>query len=397
MIKSVRIKHFKAIKDSGKLTLGPLTVFVGHNGTGKSSVIEALEFFVAYACHGIDAAVTPWYDASHVWWQGTERKPVAGQSFQPLPLEIKIFGQEGKESEIGTWSAVSRFSKLTEAVGQYKAESFVPVFERFSSGKKYFRERLLGGEFVNKDNPATEPFSRKPFSIEPIFRISPYPDWRRWMFLNLDPFRIATPSPRTQALDWRMERSGAHLARYLQSFLDQDPDGFAGMVDAIRYILPYAAGLQPEVTRDLINQLSFFQLTEEFQNERPVNLPAWVLSGGTLRILAIVAALRHPTPPPVLFVEELENGLDPRAMGFLVEEIKYATQSGRTQVIATTHSPYLLDKLALDHVIIVDRKPGEPPVFSKASENEELKAWGERFAPGSLYTMGMFRGKGEQP
>ncbi len=42
---SIRVRHFKAVEDSGPLKLGPVTAFVGYNGTGKSSIIEACEFF----------------------------------------------------------------------------------------------------------------------------------------------------------------------------------------------------------------------------------------------------------------------------------------------------------------------------------------------------------------
>ena len=94
-------------------------------------------------------------------------------------------------------------------------------------------------------------------------------------------------------------------------------------------------------------------------------------------------------------VDELENGLDPRAIGFVVEEIREAVENGGKQVIATTHSPYLLDKLTLAHVVTVERSPGGPPIFRRPDNDPALVSWAERFAPGSLYTMGLFRaGKG---
>jgi AAA15 family ATPase/GTPase len=35
-LKSVRIRNFKAIRDTGTLTLTPFTVLIGNNGSGKS-------------------------------------------------------------------------------------------------------------------------------------------------------------------------------------------------------------------------------------------------------------------------------------------------------------------------------------------------------------------------
>lgn len=42
-LRSFRLKHFKAVRDSGVIRFSPLTVFIGNNGSGKSSITEALE------------------------------------------------------------------------------------------------------------------------------------------------------------------------------------------------------------------------------------------------------------------------------------------------------------------------------------------------------------------
>ena len=44
-LQSVRVRNFKAIVDSKAVKLGPLTVFIGNNGSGKSSLVEALETY----------------------------------------------------------------------------------------------------------------------------------------------------------------------------------------------------------------------------------------------------------------------------------------------------------------------------------------------------------------
>src|SRR5439155_21647473 len=117
------------------------------------------------------------------------------------------------------------------------------------------------------------------------------------------------------------------------------------MVETLQYILPYARDLQPTLTSEL-ERTVYLQMTEgDFK------VPGWLLSTGTLRIVALLALLRHPTPPPLIIIEEVENGLDPRTIHLLVDEIRNAIESGRTQVILTTHSPYLLDLLDLSHIV----------------------------------------------
>jgi predicted ATPase len=234
----------------------------------------------------------------------------------------------------------------------------------------------------------------RPRTTSQLFDLDWAPDFRRWLFISLHPHEIGQPRRRPESFgDEPLQKTGANLADILKSFLDRDAEGFNAMIEALKYIVPYAANVRPDITQDMVERRSLIQLTERFGKERNVTLPGWVLSGGTLRLLSLLAALRHPDGPSVLFIEELENGLDPRAIGFVVEEIRAAVESGEKQVILTTHSPYLLDKLALEHVVAVERPDGGPPIFRRPAEEKDLREWSAKFAPGSLYSMGLLRAK----
>jgi predicted ATPase len=87
-------------------------------------------------------------------------------------------------------------------------------------------------------------------------------------------------------------------------------------------------------------------------------------------------------------VEEIENGLDPRTIHLLVDEIHYFVESGRGQVLFTTHSPYLLDLLPLSQIIVCDRDESGSPCFTRPGSQKELENWAGQFTPGKLYTMG---------
>ena len=155
---------------------------------------------------------------------------------------------------------------------------------------------------------------------------------------------------------------------------------FDGIVETLQYVLPYAGDLQPALTSEL-ERMVYLQMTEGH-----FKVPGWLLSTGTLRIVALLALLRHPKPPSLVVIEEIENGLDPRTIHLLVDEIRNAVESGRTQIILTTHSPYLLDLLDLSHIVLVSRVNGEP-TFSRPEDEESLQEWTRNFGPGRLYTM----------
>jgi predicted ATPase len=180
-----------------------------------------------------------------------------------------------------------------------------------------------------------------------------------------------------------LERDGSNLGQYLWSLREASIEAFDGLLEALQYVLPHAHDVQAVVTQ-AIERLVHLEMTEE-----AFKVPGWLLSTGTLRILALLACLRHPDPPPLLVVEEIENGLDPRTLHLLVEEIRAAITFGTTQVVLTTHSPYLLDLLDLSQIVVVERSNGQP-TFSRP-EKAALAAWAKSFSPGRLYTMGRLR------
>lgn len=90
-------------------------------------------------------------------------------------------------------------------------------------------------------------------------------------------------------------------------------------------------------------------------------------------------------------VEEIENSLDPRTLGLVVDEIRRAVRARRTQVIVTTHSPQLLDMVLLDHLVLVQRSPAGEPLFRRPADQLEVRKWAESFSPGQMFARGLFR------
>ena len=88
-----------------------------------------------------------------------------------------------------------------------------------------------------------------------------------------------------------------------------------------------------------------------------------------------------------------KNSKAPRGLHLVVEEIRAAITAGTTQIILTTHSPYLLDLLDLSQIVVVERQDGQP-TFHRP-DAEQLADWSKSFSPGRLYTMGRLT-KGDQ-
>jgi hypothetical protein len=82
-LRSFRTENFKAIRDSGRIDFGWLTVFIGNNGVGKSSLVEALETFRDIVLHGVDSAFHRWRGFEHVWNKAHDRKLVERIDHRP--------------------------------------------------------------------------------------------------------------------------------------------------------------------------------------------------------------------------------------------------------------------------------------------------------------------------
>lgn len=392
-LKTFRLHNFKAVRDSGIVHFTPLTVFIGNNGSGKSSLIEGLEAFQTLVNDGLDEAMNRWRGFEFIWNDigaklikqaednGTRRRLPKNRLYRHNSIEFELTTQK--------FRALSRLASLPGAnevhivrehyfamkggfiIKQKKVQSVDVEFERKSDGT------------VNQRQPAKDsPIGPRKLRLdESLFSQVGEQSIHKWQFLSMNANAMGEPYPTKRTGDGvRLRKDGSNVADYLNEIYEIDSSIYNGIIETMRYVLPYATDVQPQLTSELGRQ-RYLLLSEQ-----QTDIPAWLFSTGTLRIIALLAVLRHPKPPPLLFIEEIENGLDPRTLNLLVEEIRYAVESGRTQVVVTTHSPYLLDLVMLSQIIVVERDETGQPIFFRPDE-KELREWSKSFAPGQLYTM----------
>lgn len=372
-IGSLSIKNFKAIRDTGPLEFTPLTVLIGQNGSGKSSLIEALLTIQTLAEKDLDTAMQTWRGLEYI--RNNAQKPKGIRIYKKAPpasgrsIDIKFDGYD-RGSHAGATIRINERKNCNEIFIEY--EHVRTGIRRLSRGAdgSITPKRMDGNAVPNKFEPGT--------SLAMVYLGSFI---RRWQFLSLNPDAMGNPVPqRRTGGRVRLTRDGSNFAEYLLDFRTKDLVGFDGLIETLRYVLPYAKDLQPTATSE-VGRSVYVQMTEA-----GFKVPGWLLSTGTLRILALLAVLRHPEPAPLVLIEEIENGLDPRAIHLIVEEIHHAVHERGIQVIATTHSPYLLDLLPLSSIVLVDRVEGEPR-FWRPENSIGVKKWAKEFAPGQLYTM----------
>jgi len=359
---SFKVKNFKAIRDSKTIKFTPLTAFIGNNGSGKSSIVEALETLQTLSLHGLDAAMQTWHGFEYIWNQSREHKPRLVKNEErvtnPMMFGFQAFLERDLPFKIRVEMEISTDADFNKVLFQKYKTSYEG--DKLRNTLQY----ISNGQITDENLKVC---------VED------------WQFLRLLPQFMTEPMPQKRSLGKiKLNKDGSNIAEYLQFIRDEDLSAFNGIVDTLKVVLPYAVDLQPVITSELERKV-YLALSEERISRK---LPSWLISTGTLRILVLLALLRSPAPPPVIIIEEIENGLDPRTIHLLVDEIQYFVESRRGQVICTTHSPYLLDLLPLSTIVVCDRDKTGSPIFTRPSSQKELENWARKFTPGKLYTMG---------
>ena len=377
-LRSFRVNNFKAVQDSRPVKLTPLTVLIGNNGSGKSSFVEGMETYRNIVTDGLDAAMQRWFGLEHVWNKRARRRPKlrAPVATYETPLRFSMNGRAswGSYRMEMTVAAKPGFNGIFIQEENFRLPD--EVIHRGHDGKCVY---IRGNETVKARETVDPGRSAMPRSLREIVS--------GWQFVSLMPDPMGRPAAKKLATNGRLllNKDGSNIAQYLLDIREKNAAVFAGIVDSMKFVIDYAKNFEPVESSEIQRMMYVRMLEADFE------IPGWLISTGTIRILALLAVLRHPDPPPLIVIEEIENGLDPRTLHMVVGEIRDAIHSGLTQVILTTHSPYLLDILPLETIVLVQREEGGDPVFWRPSGSEEIQAWAKSFAPGQLYSMGRFK------
>ncbi len=342
MITSVQLVNFKNFADE-TLRVGPFTVIVGANASGKSNIRDAFRFL-----HGIGRGYTlaeimggKYGPGGQMEWSG----------IRGATNEIVRFGRQGFSVglEANLWDTDLRYvvevdyDFFNDGEFRVKSEEFSrgtsPVYGCYRDGQRLMLEV---GDLEGRVYPMS---SSGPFLADatPIYwppgETTPIEDPMVEMkdalanvrFLELVPDLMREPAfPGA-----RLEGSGRNLPSVLEAICT-DPERKNMLTSWLRELTPMDVK-DFEFPRDPSGRLHL-QIIERSGHK----VSAYSASDGTLRFLGILAALFSPNPAGLYFFEEIDNGIHPNRLWLLVDLIERQTAKGGIQVITTTHSPEML-------------------------------------------------------
>jgi predicted ATPase len=105
-------------------------------------------------------------------------------------------------------------------------------------------------------------------------------------------------------------------------------------------------------------------------------------------ILGLLTVLLGPDRPKVLLLDDIEHGLHPLAQKQLVAVIgRIMEKFPDLQVIATAHSPYLLNYLLPEQVRIMAADAEGHALCGKLTDHPKFPTWKDEMAPGEMWSL----------
>ena len=381
-IRSLRLSGLLSFApDSPPFDLRGLNVLIGPNGSGKSNLIEAIEL-LASTPRDLAAVIRDGGGPSDWLWKGTAQGPAeidvvldGAPTGRPLRYRIEFAAVQ------------SRLEVTDEAIEEVEPAPDRPTgsdvffYYRFQRGNPVInvadRARYLQRQHLRPDQSVLA--QRKDPDLYPEVTwvgdtLGSFHTFREWSFGRY----VALRQPQ------RADLPGDGLlpdSRNLALVLNQieHNDGAVRLNELMKRFFPRFERLS---TRVLGGTVQFYLHESGFS----APIPATRLSDGTIRFIALIAALLGTNPPPLLCIEEPELGLHPDVLTLLAELLVEASE--RTQLIVTTHSDALISALT-NHVdaVVACERPGAATVLRRL-EPDKLASWLEEYRLGDLWRIG---------
>lgn len=367
----LRLRAFKSLRDTS-LPIDDLTLLVGRNSSGKSNALDGL-WALCRMMDGTDIrdAIEGGVDGPAVRG-GIEGCPPAEEDEFTLGCVVES-GDDRIEYDVTvTSSPTVQVTSERLSVGPTDPRSRVQKRDLLTTDPPDPHSSDITVRWNNRKqgkNPplpmrasrlaVTQVATRVPATSEAGRRIHAVAEV---LVEALSGVVVLDPVPHAMrsfvpARDRELRRNAENVSATVASLIRQEPSK-ARLVELMRG-LSEATVIDLDVARSELGDV-MVTLSERF-GEREHTIPARQMSDGTLRFLAVVAAVleeRSESTARTLVIEELENGLHPSQTATVLSILQREARARNVRLVATTHSTAMLDALdgdAHDSVIVCDR------------------------------------------
>lgn len=380
MITHVSVKNFKSL-NRVSLRLGRRNFLVGPNMAGKSNLISFFHFLTQMVvsspgAYGLPNAINMNGGFAELAWRGSESNLMSlsleGELDEASP-DRKSVGWRYRLDILGDRSK-GAIMVQDEALTISNSSGDIALIQKDPlTGRRILSDRAGGAvAYVDDSTRSALEYELPNWEGNPIRT-----QFATFSFYRLIPQLMKQANPVTSPRF--LEEGGGNLSSWLMMIQTRFPESFARIVSAVKDVLPDVANI---ITWPTPQSTVFLASSERFLRT-PV--PVWQMSDGELSFIALLSLIFSPEEfgAPLFCVEELENHLHPRLIDALIklhDQRRRELEGNAAQVIVTTHSPQVVDKVDLDDLIVVSKRngetvctrPGDKPQLRQLLKDEEI-------------------------
>jgi predicted ATPase len=363
MITRAKFENFKALKEVEITFDSRLTVLVGPNGSGKTSVLQGIDF----VCRTVAPENTPQMHQAIIH-PGFGSLPEVGIQNMEQLAECVSSGSSRSKMRLACWTQkignTEVVAKIEHDQNSNSNSQMVANIDTLNSG------RISSGRISDVPGvPGTATYhSRSPFSQS--------------LFLRLDPLQLSAPSL-VSSRPPSMLSTGSGLPSTLAYIKLNQPDNFKLIEDTFRTIIP----IVDRVRFDKQQTDGGFGDTIVFDFRGAPTVSASHASNGTLYALGLLTSILGPVKPRIVLLDDLDNGLHPKAQLVLIEVLrKLLDQFPDLQIIATSHSPFILDRLEWNEVRVTALNEDGSAMCKPLTDHPDFERWKESMSPGEFWS-----------
>ncbi len=364
MIQKVSFRNFKAYR-SLDLELEPFTVLVGPNASGKTTLLEGLRLLAELTGKDVKTSV-----------------PIGVRSFGvSSSVELGVSGVWEK----GVVSA--RFKLAPAPKVKAPTEDSLEVSGEVESS---------GGKFTLYDDP----------DLDFLFLDSKFQGFRHSLnataVLRFDPRRLVEAAYSEESIPV-VQSDGSGLAAVLAYLKLERDEVFEEIELALKQVVPVVRRIRIEravVERTTIRTISLDEQHHQVPEKRSLwgnrvvldmkgakGVPADTAGEGTIMVLGLLAVLMGPTKPRLILLDDIELGLHPAAQAKLIEVLrKIQERDPELQIIATSHSPFILNYLDPKEVRMTFLAENGFARCEKLTAHPEFERWKDLMSPGEFWS-----------
>lgn len=398
--------------------LGSFQVLIGPNSSGKSTFLDVVAFLSRLVSEGLEAAVEErTRNFADLVWKRTgtlfelaieakipeDRKRLLGDAdFDTVRYEVGLeMDLSSNEVIISNEKALLKRSKPYEPLERslfpdLRATPETILTSKVIVGTRTVINKVPGGN----DNFYSEVYGEKGKGWAPAFKLGPrksalgnlpadetkFPvtTWLKDLLTQgvqqfiLNSQLIKKASPPGQGRGFRPD--GSNLPWVVESLRSKHPCNFRDWITHIQTALPDIQDIRTVERPDDKHRYLLICYRGGLE------VPSWMVSDGTLRLLALTLPTYLADFSGVYLIEEPENGIHPRAVETMYQSLSSVYGA---QILLATHSPVILSLVEPDKVLCFAKTDEGATDVILGSEHPKLREWRGEENLGVLFAGGV--------